>query len=297
MGAEFVCNVCEPPALAEAELAVVRPNIRKLKEERFAVWRCKRCGSIHAKDEVDLDRYYRDYPFFAVAMDWRLRAMYRVLLRRLTRAGVRKSSRILDYGCGSGKFVQFLKEQGYEQAGGYDAYSEKFRDPSILERKYDCVVSQDVIEHVAEPWELLRTFAGLVEPGGIIAIGTPDAAAIDLDRADDYIHALHQPFHRHILSTNALLGAGRKLGWKLERYYPTMYINTLVPFINSRFVFHYLHCFDNTIDLFFEPVHLNSPKLWSLQTFFYGFFGYFLAPKTDVMAVFQTPSAPALAAS
>jgi hypothetical protein len=163
----------------------------------------------------------------------------------------------------------------------------------MLQQKYYCVVSQDVIEHVAEPWELLRTFAGLVEPGGVIAIGTPDAAAIDLSRSDEYIHALHQPFHGHS-SKNA--GSSTLEGWKLDRYYPTMYINTLVPFINSRFIFHYLHCFDNMIDLFFEPVHLNSPKLWSLQTLLYGFFGYFMAPKTDVMAVFHAPRAQALAA-
>ena len=123
----------------------------------------------------------------------------------------------------------------------------------------------------------------------MIAIGTPDAAAIDLARPDDYIHTLHQPFHRHILSTAALLQAGRGLGWALSRYYPTMYNNTLVPFINSRFVFHYMACFDNMIDVVFDPINvsLDNRKLWSPLTLYYGLFGYFHAPRTDVMAVFR----------
>lgn len=283
--------MCDPEGrdAGGAQVTVVRSNLRKLSSERFAVWRCQTCGSIHARDEVDLDRYYRDYPFFAGDLDGPMRVMYGSLLRRLTRAGVSRTSRILDYGCGGGKFVRFLHERGYEKAVGYDAYSPEFRDPSILSAEYDCVMSQDVIEHVAEPWTLLRTFAGLVRPKGVIAIGTPNAGAIDLASSDDYIHALHQPFHRHILSADALLGAGKRLGWNLSRYYPTSYSNTLVPFINSRFIFHYAACFDNMMEVAFEPIRFNNPKLWTLTTLFFGLFGYFFSPKTDVMAVFQTP--------
>jgi len=291
MSADHICNVCAPEGvpIAKAETAVVRPNIRRLQNERFHVWRCPRCHSIHAEEEVDLDFYYRDYPFLALQMDWRIRAMYRSQLARLKAAGLQRGARILDYGCGAGKFVQYLRSCGYPAATGYDAYSTEFGDPAVLEQKYDCIISQDVIEHVAAPWELLRTFHKLAEHDGIIAIGTPDADAIDLQRTDDFIHPLHQPFHRHILSTRALLEAAHKMGWRLSRYYPTMYANTVVPFINSRFVFHFMKCGDDTIDVVFGPIDLANAKLWTLPTLYYGLFGYFHAPHTDVMAVFYAP--------
>jgi 2-polyprenyl-3-methyl-5-hydroxy-6-metoxy-1,4-benzoquinol methylase len=284
-----VCNVCEPGGvdIDQAETAVVRPNIRRLQDERFDVWRCPNCRSIHAREEVDLDLYYRDYPFLSAKIDWRSRAMYRNQLARLRKAGLTRGARILDYGCGSGNFVRYLKSRGYAQATGYDAYSTELNDASVLEQRYDCIISQDVIEHVPAPWDLLQTFANLANPGAIVAIGTPDAAAIDLTSADDFKHTLHQPFHRHILSTEALLGAGQKLGWRLARYYPTMYANTLVPFINSRFGFHFMCCGDNTIDVLFAPIDYKNPKLWTLTTLYLGLFGYFHAPRTDVMAVFR----------
>jgi len=289
MSTSQVCNVCEPDgvAIAEAELADVRPNIRRLQNESFDVWRCPQCRSIHAREEVDLDLYYRDYPFLSAKMDWRSRAMYNNQLSRLKRAGLSRGARILDYGCGSGNFVRYLKSRGYAQATGYDAYSTEFRDASVLEQRYDCIVSQDVIEHVAAPWGLLQTFARLANPGGIVAIGTPDADAIDLTNPDAFKHTLHQPFHRHILSRQALLTAGQRLGWRLARYYPTMYANTLVPFINSRFGFHFMRCGDDTIDVLFSPIDYKNPKLWTLPTLYFGLFGYFHAPRTDVMAVFH----------
>jgi hypothetical protein len=77
------------------------------------------------------------------------------------------------------------------------------------------------------------------------------------------------------------------LGWRLARYYPTMYANTLVPFINSHFGFHFMRCGDDTIDVLFEPIDFKNPKLWTLTTLYYGLFGYFHAPRTDVMAVFH----------
>jgi SAM-dependent methyltransferase len=291
MTAGHLCNICDPQGLpiANPETAVIRPNIRRLQNERFTVWRCPRCHSIHAQDQVDLDFYYRDYPFLALAMDWRVRAMYASQLARLKAAGLKKDARILDYGCGAGKFVQYLRSRGYAGATGYDAYSTEFGDVAVLEAKYDCIVAQDLIEHVASPWELLKTFHRLAKHDGIIAIGTPDADAIDLKHPDDFIHPLHQPFHRHILSTRALLECGHKMGWRLSRYYPTMYANTKVPFINSRFVFHFMKCGDDTIDVVFAPPDLGNPKLWTLPTLYYGLFGYFHAPHTDVCAVFHAP--------
>jgi 2-polyprenyl-3-methyl-5-hydroxy-6-metoxy-1,4-benzoquinol methylase len=291
MNAGYVCNVCDAKgvAIAKAETAVIRPNIRRLQNERFNVWRCPRCRSIHSADEVDLDLYYRDYPFLSLQMDWRVRAMYAQQLSRLRAAGLRRDARILDYGCGAGKFVHYLRSRGYANSTGYDAYSSEFGDAAVLRERYDCIISQDVIEHVPAPWELLRTFHELAEHDAIVAIGTPDADAIDLRRPDDFIHPLHQPFHRHILSTHALLEAGHKMGWRLSRYYPTMYANTLVPFINSRFVVHFMKCGDDTIDVVFGPIDLANAKLWTLPTLYYGLFGYFHAPHTDVMAVFHTP--------
>jgi 2-polyprenyl-3-methyl-5-hydroxy-6-metoxy-1,4-benzoquinol methylase len=286
----MTCNICGREAGPEPEQATVRSNVRKFAAEQFAVWRCPHCASIHARDEVDLGRYYADYPFHKLKdtkVDWMLRAMYANLLSRIRTARVQPEQSLLDYGCGSGLFLAHLQREGFTNASGYDEYSERYADRSVLGRSYDCVMTQDVIEHVAEPLELVRNLHELTRPGGVIVIGTPNAEAIDLGNPEARVHTLHQPYHRHILSKRALCALGEDLGWQLLRYYPTMYANTRVPGVNSAFLEHYFKCHDNNVDLAIEPIRLSSWKLWSPVTAAHALFGYFWPPECDVMAVFR----------
>jgi 2-polyprenyl-3-methyl-5-hydroxy-6-metoxy-1,4-benzoquinol methylase len=284
------CNVCEKPEVfgADTETAQVRSNIRKFRDETFAVWRCRGCRSIHARDPVDLDHYYACYPFHKQKLDWMLRRVYSNLLRRLTRAGLKKSHKILDHGCGSGHLVNFIRSKGYENVVGYDAYSAQNNDPSLLEHRYNCIISQDVLEHVDEPRQLLKQYSEMASAGAIIAIGTPNADAIDLAHAETHVHTLHQPYHIHMLSKPALIGLGQAMGWHLQRLYLMSYVNTLIPFININFGLHYARFFDNTLDLAFEDFKLSHQLLYP-RTLFLAFLGYFKCPQNDIMAIFRTP--------
>ena len=281
-----VCNLCDRVRAADAEQALVRCNVRRFRDEQFEVWRCAGCGSIHAAQEVDLDHYYAGYPVHAGELNWMLEITYGNLLKRLVRSGLRKEHRILDYGCGMGLLVQYLRKRGYEQVVGYDPYGKAYADASVLSDRYDCVVSQDVIEHVPDPRELLRQFSELTRPDGIVAVGTPDASAIDLSAPEDYVHVLHQPYHRHILSHEVLCSSAEALGLRLDRYYDTMYNNTLFPSMNPRFVLHYVRAHDDCFDLVVEPPRM-SLKLCGPATPFFMLFGYFFDRHTDIMAVFR----------
>ena len=281
-----LCVVCRAPRASDAERALVRSNVRRFVSESFAVWRCRSCGSIHADQRIDLASYYRAYPMHSVDLDWRARAVYRVQLRRLTRAGFRREHSLLDYGCGSGAFVQFLRKAGYRNCVGYDPFNPAFAKESLLGEKYDCVLSQDVLEHVEDPWPLLGVLRRLLAPGGLLAIGTPNASAIDLARPEAYVHTLHQPYHRHIISKAALLDLGDSFDLSLLHYHPRSYINAALPFINHRFLIHYLRCQDNTFDAAFEPVK-PSFRLLSPRSIFWGFLGSLFAPETDVMALYR----------
>jgi 2-polyprenyl-3-methyl-5-hydroxy-6-metoxy-1,4-benzoquinol methylase len=286
---ELICNLCDEPfASSEVLSAWVRSNVRAFREEKFCIWRCGGCGSMHSRDRLDLALYYAAYPFHQQqrrdVISWLLLDN---LLNRLKRAGLRKEHKILDYGCGSGALLAHLISRGYRDVTGYDAHSTLYEDTSVLEKRYDCVISQDVIEHVAEPRALLRSLDGLVRPGGLVSIGTPDAARLDLRRPEDFVHALHQPYHTHILSKDALLKACRALGWSLERFYDRPYVDTVFPGLNGGFYRYYSRCFDDCMDLFFEGVPFHRRLLLPKSIFLF-FFGYLLSPKTDLMAIFRT---------
>ncbi len=286
------CNACDaPPARADAcQTAKVRSNIRRFRSEEFVVWRCASCRSLHARDAVPLDAYYRDYPFLKSGPDKQREPVYERLVARLERAGVTRDQRILDFGCGAGSFVRFLRRSGFA-ASGYDAYMEEYADRSVLEQSYDCVFSQDVLEHVEDPRELMRQFARLARPSGLVVIGTPEASAIDLRRSEEFVHALHMPYHRHILSASALRAEAARLGWQLAHYYPTSHGSRLAPGHNPRFGHYYMRCYDDCLDVLTEPLNPSSWKLYTPAAAFWFFFGAFFDRRTDVMFVFRTPPA------
>ena len=87
------------------------------------------------------------------------------LLARLT-AG----SRGLDYGCGPGPaLAAMLREAGHEVA----LYDPFFRPgPAALGQQYDFVTCTEVAEHFHRPAEEFERLAGLVRPGGWLAVMT-----------------------------------------------------------------------------------------------------------------------------
>ena len=290
LSSNYTCCICgkKHSASSGPESVRVPSNVRQYAQEHFTLWRCGGCKSIHSRDKVDLDRYYRHYPFFTQTLDAPLRWGYRRLVRRLSRAGLRRDHHILDYGCGSGLLVSYMKKKGYN-ATGYDPYSSDHGDPTALDKQYDWVIAQDVVEHAEDPLEILNILGALTRPGGIIVIGTPNAAGIDLTRANDYICPLHQPYHRHIFSVEALRQSGEGLSWSLRKYHSTPYTN--MPILSLPFLQHYMRCFDNTLDVLFQRP-LNSWKLWlHPRTLFLLLFGYFLCDDADIVAIFQTADA------
>ena len=124
-----------------------------------------------------------------------------------------------------------------------------------------------------------------------MAIGTPNAEDIDLGAPELRIHALHQPYHRHILSKRVLLGLGDEMDWQLARYYKTTFSNTLIPGVNTRFAMHYTRLRGDDLDLGLEPFYIEDPRLWLPKSILLAWFGFFFAPETDVMAIYRVHTA------
>jgi len=256
-----VCGATFAPS--DVRTARVHSNIRKFSKESFGLWKCERCGSIHAADEVDLDYYYAHYPFHDQKLNALSRLAYLGKVRDLKKLGMQKEHRILDYGSGSGEFVNLLREEGFKETRGYDPYAKEgpFREPPGT--GYDVILSQDVIEHVASPIEHLRTLKSLAKPGALIYIGTPNAAVVDMDNAAEYIHMLHQPYHRHIMSAETIGKLAESIGMRVVNVKLAFYGNRGVPGLNGRFLRRILRAQGEVLD---DMVAGVMPKSWSLYS-------------------------------
>ncbi len=283
------CWCSQPGSLDSASDRVRVPcHVSGFDNDAFTVWRCTGCASLHSDEPVALASYYANYPVHQHRLDFPVRVAYSRRLAHLRRHGLRITDTILDYGCGNGVFVEFLKSKGYQESTGFDRFVKAFSNPAILTRSFDAVVSFDVLEHVEDPREFMREMVSLLKPGGLLVLGTPNADAVSLERRP-FDMELSQPFHRHILSTKLLLALGHEEGMMFEDLVCRSPFDTLFPGLNTAFMSALIAARGGLLDATAQPIGLTEflrhPKL-----LFFAFFGYFAASSRNVVAVFKKPS-------
>lgn len=286
---EYVCVICghKTHAPSNGELGVCRGNTQRFRDQLHNLWKCPHCHTIHNVDPVDYADIYNDYPLNKRRLDIFARGTLHNLLGRLRRAGLTKQSSILDYGCGNGVFIQYLKEKGYAQVQGYDPFVVSYT--GVPQDQYDCVVANDVIEHVSNPRETIRECVGLVKPGGLLYIGTADSEPVDMENLEPHLMRLHQPFHRVIITEPTLHQLARETDFELIHAYRRSYMDTRIPFSNYRFLDEFSRALGDDLDLMLQPaaakIMLRRPSLW-----FYGYFGYFFPSAFEPAVVLRRPS-------
>lgn len=116
-------------------------------------------------------------------------ANYRAALHTL--AALRPTGVLVDVGCAGGRFVELAREQGYE-AIGVDIQEEpvlwgraelgldlRLTEPGTLPDDLppaDIVSLWNVLEHVAQPLDLLRTVHAAMAPGALLVVNVPNFA-------------------------------------------------------------------------------------------------------------------------
>lgn len=284
-----VCRICghDDDGRDATAFGTVRGNTHRFLGQQFRLWKCPQCLSIHSLDPVDFRDIYADYPLNQRRLDVFARGTLSNLLRRLVRAGLKKTDSVLDYGCGNGLFVQYLGERGYMRAVGYDPCVSRFAtlDPGS---RFDCVLANDVIEHVEDPRALVAQCATLCRPGGLVYIGTADSEPVDMSDLGSHVMRLHQPFHRIILTQSWLTRLALEPGLELLHSYRRSYMDTLMPFSNYRFLDEFNAALGNDMDRALDPaagrIVGRKPGL-----LLYAFFGYFMPSAYEPAVVLRKP--------
>lgn len=125
-------------------------------------------------------------------------------IKTMTQGMKKEDIRILDFGCGHGLLVNYLKEHGYNVTG-YDAYNEEYsRLPE--KNKYHLCLCVEVIEHTSAPFIELDVMNRSLIDGGLcyLETGFVDIADQDKIELDDYLYVSPQAGHATIFSHHSL---------------------------------------------------------------------------------------------
>jgi 2-polyprenyl-3-methyl-5-hydroxy-6-metoxy-1,4-benzoquinol methylase len=147
--------------------------------------------------------------------------------------------KLLDVGCGDGRFLRHAKEQGFEVWGidfdkksvesarrnlGIDtvfamSLEEFYEYAKEKNLKFDVITFFEVLEHQDKPREFLEMVKGLLKEGGYIAGSVPNRERLFVEIDWKYYHGDYPPHHFLRFSKSSLEKALNFSGFKYVEVY------------------------------------------------------------------------------
>jgi 2-polyprenyl-3-methyl-5-hydroxy-6-metoxy-1,4-benzoquinol methylase len=138
--------------------------------------------------------------------------------------------RLLDIGCGNGFFLSFMKKIGW-QASGVEIDPESSRiaweankvpvftgtldKANFPGESFDAITMNHVIEHIANPFDLLNESYRILACGGYLCIATPNIQSLGHGIFGKYWLALDPPRHLYLWNCANLKQAVKKAGFHI----------------------------------------------------------------------------------
>ena len=145
-----------------------------------------------------------------------------------------KNSSILDFGCGSGSFLNRLNNAGYMDLSGVDVSENNNASDcfvitkTIQKRKYDVILMMDVLEHIEDDAAILRKIKSHLKPKGMLLLSVP--AYHFLWSNHDILNMHYRRYNRHSLKKvieEAKLKTNFMSNWN-STFFPIIAVSRLI---------------------------------------------------------------------
>lgn len=101
-----------------------------------------------------------------------------------------QNGKLLDYGCGTGAFVQFMESRGWSSFGiepddGARSIAQKKSKniykyfAEVENEKYSVITLWHVLEHIPDYSHMLKNLIQILQPGGVLVIAVPNHKSYD----------------------------------------------------------------------------------------------------------------------
>jgi 2-polyprenyl-3-methyl-5-hydroxy-6-metoxy-1,4-benzoquinol methylase/spore coat polysaccharide biosynthesis predicted glycosyltransferase SpsG len=206
-------------------------------------YRCRSCGLVYQQRWVPdstvynhayfFDEYKRQYGKNYLDDFEHIRKMGEKRLKHIQPG--HPDPALLDIGCAYGPFLQAAKEAGFRVEGVEPSreaalWAEKNLGCEVHalglgefteqnpQRSWDAVTLWYVIEHFPDLQAVLKQLSGMVRPGGVLAMGTPNGKGISARRHLKSFLAASPADHYTILSPSSIRKLLAKHGFRVEKF-------------------------------------------------------------------------------
>lgn len=231
----------------------------EVNKEKFRIVRCDNCGLVYLNPrpvKEIIGRYYPVESYYSYQDFNDKRLNYREWLKKISLEGYYdsknvfkklfswllvknfmivvpkgKKGRLLDIGCGSGEFLNQMKNFGWEVFGveinqesvdmgnkqGLNIFCGELGGADFPQNYFDVVVLSQTLEHVYSPGTYLEKICRILKEGGLLIIGVPNIDCLEIQIFGRSCHILDVPRHLHFFTVSSLRRYLEKYEFEVEK--------------------------------------------------------------------------------
>jgi len=138
--------------------------------------------------------------------------------------------RLLDVGCGGGRFLRRMQKRGWQVAGtdfdeqvtrkvraryGIETHVGDLPQCALPAESFDAITLSQAIEHLYDPKATLRECLRLLKPGGQLVMTTPNPRSLGAIEFGANWRGWEAPRHLHLFTVDALAALTREAGFEI----------------------------------------------------------------------------------
>lgn len=249
------CQICKSNDLSQ----LLQTNDYFFTEENFTLAVCNNCNFVFTNPIPDIDsigKYYATEKYlshdtnsngilsniYKTVRYFNLRGKYSLI------NNYKKVGQILDIGCGTGEFLNFMKLKNWKTFGiepetkakefaiekyHLDIYPER----KLLEfekNKFDLITMWHVLEHVFDLNERLNAIYNLLKNDGIFINALPMFDSPDAKKFGKYWAGLDVPRHLHHFTSESFTRLANNNGFKVIDCFPMKFDSYYVSYLSHQ---------------------------------------------------------------
>jgi 2-polyprenyl-3-methyl-5-hydroxy-6-metoxy-1,4-benzoquinol methylase len=250
------CPICNKESLKN--FMVVTDNA--ISKESFVIVQCENCSFKFTNprpDEASIGRYYasEEYISHSNTSSGLTNKAYRVVrsitLRQkvaLINKFVPQKGRILDYGCGTGHFLEACEKNGWQIAGfepnevarkqANELTGNKVEGADITKfepESFDMITLWHVLEHIHQLNDTVKKILALLKPQGYLLIAVPNADSLDAQKYKENWAAYDVPRHLYHFNQQTMKRFLKKHKMELVKTLPMKFDAYYVSLLSEKY--------------------------------------------------------------
>ena len=228
--------------------------------ESFEIVKCRTCGFRFTNprpEPGELGKYYQssEYISHSDSRQGLFAAVYQQVRKYTLRqkyeliSGYQPKGEILDIGCATGQFLNYMAEKGWKATGiephdktrnraisefGLQVFPEEHLT-SISKPSFSVITMWHVLEHVSDLNGRMKQIKDLLKPGGTLIIAVPNCNAKDAETYREFWAAYDLPRHLYHFAESDIKLLADNYGFKVVKTLPMRFDAFYVSLLSEKY--------------------------------------------------------------